>query len=89
MWDALRTFEGLDSLSVRVIVHGFGSSCPHVWIYELRTALMAVVSNDVFFYPSNSNQTYLFFRKTALLFVWTGNWEPIYPTMSEQPPILV
>lgn len=44
MWDALRTFEGLDTLSVRVIVHGFGSSCPHVWIYELRTALMAVVS---------------------------------------------
>lgn len=34
--------EGLDSLSIRVIVHGFGSSCPHVWIYELRTALMAV-----------------------------------------------
>lgn len=28
--------------SVRVIVHGFGSSCPHVWIYELRSALMAV-----------------------------------------------
>lgn len=23
-------------------MHGFGSACPHVWIYELRTALMAV-----------------------------------------------
>lgn len=34
--------EGLKDLSIRVIVHGFGSSCPHVWIYELRTALMAV-----------------------------------------------
>lgn len=34
--------EGLSDLPIRVIVHGFGSSCPHVWIYELRTALMAV-----------------------------------------------
>lgn len=43
-WKGLKNFEGLDNLSVRVIVHGFGSSCPHVWIYEMRTALMAVVS---------------------------------------------
>lgn len=43
-WEGLKSFEGLDTLSVRIIVHGFGSSCPHVWIYELRTALMAVVS---------------------------------------------
>lgn len=43
-WQDLKKFEGLDTLSVRVIVHGFGSSCPHVWIYEMRTALMAVVS---------------------------------------------
>lgn len=35
--------EGFDELSVRVIVHGFGSACPHVWIYEMKTALMAVV----------------------------------------------
>lgn len=42
-WQDLKSFEGLDVLSVRVIVHGFGSSCPHVWIYEMRTALMAVV----------------------------------------------
>ncbi|XP_017011231.2 uncharacterized protein [Drosophila takahashii] len=34
--------EGFDELSVRVIVHGFGSACPHVWIYEMKTALMAV-----------------------------------------------
>lgn len=34
--------EGLTDLPIRVIVHGFGSSCPHVWIYELRTAIMAV-----------------------------------------------
>lgn len=38
----LKTFEGLDRMSVRVIVHGFGSACHHVWIYEMRTALMAV-----------------------------------------------
>lgn len=43
-WQTLKNFQGLDILSVRVIVHGFGSSCPHVWIYELRTALMAVVN---------------------------------------------
>lgn len=41
---SLKSFEGLDRMSVRIIVHGFGSSCSHVWIYEMRTALMAVVS---------------------------------------------
>lgn len=41
---ALKTFEGFDRMSIRVIVHGFGSACHHVWIYEMRTALMAVVS---------------------------------------------
>ncbi|KAJ6636989.1 Inactive pancreatic lipase-related protein 1 [Pseudolycoriella hygida] len=39
---SIKSFEGLDKMSVRVIVHGFGSSCSHVWIYEMRTALMAV-----------------------------------------------
>ncbi|XP_059619038.1 uncharacterized protein LOC132263340 isoform X2 [Phlebotomus argentipes] len=39
---SLDSLEGLEILSARVIVHGFGSSCPHVWIYEMRTALMAV-----------------------------------------------
>nr|CAD7204442.1 unnamed protein product [Timema douglasi] len=29
----------------KVIVHGFGSSCSHVWVYEMRSALMSVVSN--------------------------------------------
>lgn len=38
----LKSFEGLDRMSVRVIVHGFGAACKHVWIYEMRTALMAV-----------------------------------------------
>lgn len=40
----LKAFEGFDRMSVRVIVHGFGAACHHVWIYEMRTALMAVVS---------------------------------------------
>lgn len=44
----LKSFEGLDRLSVRVIVHGFGAACHHVWIYEMRTALMAVVSGFTF-----------------------------------------
>ncbi|XP_011182031.1 uncharacterized protein Pnliprp1_0 [Zeugodacus cucurbitae] len=38
----LEELHGFDELSVRVIVHGFGSACPHVWIYEMKTALMAV-----------------------------------------------
>ena len=28
----------------KVIVHGFGSSCSNVWVYEMRSALMSVVS---------------------------------------------
>lgn len=45
----LKSFEGLDRLSVRVIVHGFGAACHHVWIYEMRAALMAVVSCCIHF----------------------------------------
>ena len=33
-------FPSMENMSTRVIVHGFGSSCHHVWIYEMRTALM-------------------------------------------------
>ena len=40
----LQTFGDLSNRTVRVIVHGFGSNCGLVWIYEMRTALMAVVS---------------------------------------------
>lgn len=40
----LDELEDLSKVSTRVIVHGFGSSCSHVWIYEMRAALMAVVS---------------------------------------------
>ncbi|KAG7203906.1 hypothetical protein KM043_013265 [Ampulex compressa] len=29
-------------LPTKVIVHGFGSSCDHVWVYEMRSALMSV-----------------------------------------------
>ncbi|XP_037938265.1 uncharacterized protein LOC119671615 [Teleopsis dalmanni] len=38
----INDLEGFDDMSVRIIVHGFGSACPHVWIYEMKTALMAV-----------------------------------------------
>ncbi|XP_065364888.1 uncharacterized protein LOC135957967 [Calliphora vicina] len=38
----LDNLDGFDEMSVRIIVHGFGSACPHVWIYEMKTALMAV-----------------------------------------------
>ncbi|XP_076278838.1 uncharacterized protein LOC143208345 [Lasioglossum baleicum] len=29
-------------IPTKVIVHGFGSSCDHVWVYEMRSALMTV-----------------------------------------------
>jgi triacylglycerol lipase len=32
------------SAPTRVIVHGFGSSCGNVWVLEMRSALMSVVS---------------------------------------------
>ena len=32
------------SAPTKVIVHGFGSSCSNVWVYEMRSALMSVVS---------------------------------------------
>ncbi|XP_055614938.1 uncharacterized protein LOC129761246 [Toxorhynchites rutilus septentrionalis] len=35
-------FGSLENATMRVIIHGFGSSCTHVWVYEMRTALMAV-----------------------------------------------
>uniref|UniRef100_A0A2M4AG01 Putative lipase n=1 Tax=Anopheles triannulatus TaxID=58253 RepID=A0A2M4AG01_9DIPT len=38
----LKTFGDLTNRTVRVIVHGFGANCGLVWIYEMRTALMAV-----------------------------------------------
>ncbi|XP_063989621.1 uncharacterized protein LOC135168927 isoform X2 [Diachasmimorpha longicaudata] len=28
-------------LPTKVIVHGFGSGCDHIWVYEMRSALMA------------------------------------------------
>lgn len=30
------------SLPTKVMIHGFGSDCTHVWVYEMRSALMAV-----------------------------------------------
>ncbi|XP_065076755.1 uncharacterized protein LOC135700239 [Ochlerotatus camptorhynchus] len=35
-------FGNLENVTARAIIHGFGSSCTHVWVYEMRTALMAV-----------------------------------------------
>ncbi|CAB0035582.1 unnamed protein product [Trichogramma brassicae] len=34
-------------LPTKVIVHGFGSSCDHVWVYEMRAALTAVVECNI------------------------------------------
>lgn len=31
------------SIPTKVLIHGFGSDCTHIWIYEMRSALMAVV----------------------------------------------
>lgn len=36
--------DGFNStLPTKVLIHGFGSDCTHVWVYEMRSALMAVV----------------------------------------------
>lgn len=35
------------SAPTKVIVHGFGSSCSNVWVYEMRSALMDVVSTTL------------------------------------------
>ncbi|CRK99883.1 CLUMA_CG013186, isoform A [Clunio marinus] len=37
-----KQFGNLTGASMRIIVHGFGSSCPHEWVDEMRSALMAV-----------------------------------------------
>ncbi|XP_013189402.2 uncharacterized protein LOC106134007 [Amyelois transitella] len=42
---AARAFDS--SRPTRVIVHGFGSSCDNVWVYEMRSALMAVEECNV------------------------------------------
>ncbi|KAK6640126.1 hypothetical protein RUM43_008403 [Polyplax serrata] len=39
MW-ASKAFN--TSTLMKIIVHGFGSSCNHVWVYEMRSALMSV-----------------------------------------------
>ncbi|KAJ9592615.1 hypothetical protein L9F63_015716, partial [Diploptera punctata] len=35
------------SAPTKVIVHGFGGSCGHVWVYEMRSALMTVEDCNV------------------------------------------
>ncbi|KAF5273781.1 hypothetical protein FQA39_LY00896 [Lamprigera yunnana] len=34
-------------LPTKVLIHGFGSDCSHVWVYELRSALMAVEEMNI------------------------------------------
>lgn len=29
-------------LPTKVIVHGFGSNCNHLWVYDMRSALMSI-----------------------------------------------
>jgi hypothetical protein len=36
------------SAPTKVIVHGFGGSCNNVWVYEMRSALMTVVSGHIY-----------------------------------------
>ncbi|KAL4708365.1 hypothetical protein ACJJTC_019601 [Scirpophaga incertulas] len=42
---ATRAFDA--ARPTRVIVHGFGSNCDNVWVYEMRSALMAVEECNV------------------------------------------
>lgn len=34
-------------LPTKVLVHGFGSDCEHIWVYEMRAALMQVQDCNV------------------------------------------
>ncbi|KAK4875580.1 hypothetical protein RN001_012002 [Aquatica leii] len=34
-------------IATKVLIHGFGSDCSHVWVYELRSALMAVEDMNI------------------------------------------
>ena len=34
-------------LPTKVIVHGFGSGCDYVWVYELRAALTSVLDCNI------------------------------------------
>ncbi|XP_017771250.1 PREDICTED: uncharacterized protein LOC108558749 [Nicrophorus vespilloides] len=36
-----------NSLTTKVMIHGFGSDCTHIWVYEMRSALMAVEEANV------------------------------------------
>ncbi|XP_044753246.1 uncharacterized protein LOC123312811 [Coccinella septempunctata] len=36
-----------NSLPTKVLIHGFGSGCTHIWVYEMRSALMAVEEINV------------------------------------------
>lgn len=95
---ALKSFNGFDTMSVRVIVHGFGAACHHVWIYEMRTALMAVVSQlfSLIFLGQFYDNSYtiicwlmfsspfgLIYRRIVLWFVWIGKPVQVYQTMYE------
>jgi hypothetical protein len=43
-----KTNNAIDpELPTKVIVHGFGSSCDHIWVYEMRSALMAVIECNI------------------------------------------
>lgn len=41
-------------LPTKVIVHGFGSDCDHVWVYEMRSALMSVHDCNIGLYINNN-----------------------------------
>lgn len=82
IYQSLKSFEGLDKMSVRIIVHGFGSSCSHVWIYEMRTALMAVVSSKLSIQLGNCDLVLkLYYRKTVWLFALNGRMVQICQIM--------
>lgn len=43
------------SLPTKIMIHGFGSDCTHVWVYEMRSALMAVVIILKYFFLFKEN----------------------------------
>lgn len=47
------THRAIDpALPTKVIVHGFGSHCHHLWVYDMRSALMSIQDCNIGIYAT-------------------------------------
>ena len=50
-----------NTLPTKVMIHGFGSDCSHIWVYEMRSALLTVVGTE--FVATNLYVVSILYRK--------------------------